>query len=252
MAQNEGPKTLLRGLKILETISRAGSDGLKIPQIALLTGVTRPTVYRFVEVLHRNGYISKATEAGRYVCNSNRLDVKAPVDDEFDVFKEVLKNISAATGDSSFLIRQEQADSLCIHREIGWYPLQVLSIQIRHKQPLGVGAAGLALLAALPDEERERVLEQNAERLPQFGGLTLRRLKLLVKTTQERGWSVVGNAAVQGVLGVGIAIADHRQQPRFAISVSSVEARFTRQRQRDVVDIIKREVSRLKSYKYLE
>ncbi|WP_238534287.1 IclR family transcriptional regulator domain-containing protein [Advenella kashmirensis] len=159
-----------------------------------------------------------------------------------------MRTISEKTGDSSFLIRQDNADSLCIHREIGTYPLQVLSIQIDHKQPMGVGAAGLALLSYLPESEQERILAENEHKLYPYGAITVKKLRLLMTATRERGWSAVGNAAVQGVLGVGVAIADRRGCPRFAISVSSVEARFTVKRQKAVVQIIKDEIAALDSY----
>ncbi len=248
MHYKDEPKTLVRGLAILEALSTADSSGLKIAQIAARTQISRPTVYRFVSVLLNNGYIREIAGSGRYTYNRDKLNQIADVGDESEQFKDVLRTISEKTGDSSFLIRQDNADSLCIHREIGTYPLQVLSIQIDHKQPMGVGAAGLALLSYLPESEQERILAENEHKLYPYGAITVKKLRLLMKATRERGWSAVGNAAVQGVLGVGVAIADRRGCPRFAISVSSVEARFTVKRQKAVVQIIKDEIAALDSY----
>src|SRR3546814_14240930 len=47
-----------------------------------------------------------------------------------------MRRISAHTGDSSFLICRVGSDSLCLHREIGSYPVQVLAVTIGHRQPL--------------------------------------------------------------------------------------------------------------------
>lgn len=113
---------------------------------------------------------------------------------------------------------------------------------------MGVGAAGLALLSYLPESEQERILAENEQKLYPYGAISVKKLRLLIKATRERGWSAVGNAAVQGVLGVGVAIADRGGRPRFAISVSSVEARFTVTRQKAVVQIIKDEIAALASY----
>ncbi|WP_227163463.1 IclR family transcriptional regulator, partial [Lactiplantibacillus plantarum] len=62
--------------------------------------------------------------------------------------RPVLRQISDVSGDSAFLICRAGGDSLCLHREVGNYPVQVLAVTIGHRQPLGVGAAGLALLGA--------------------------------------------------------------------------------------------------------
>ncbi len=252
MKYKDEPKTLVRGLTILQALSRAGPSGLKIAEIAVKAGIARPSVYRFVSVLLNHGYISEDGKSGRYIYNPEKWRDLSEVGYELDELRDVLIKISEKTGDSSFLIRQDNADSLCIHREIGSYPLQVLSIQINHKQPMGVGAAGLALLSHLVEDERERILAENALKLHRFGGITVNKLKLLIKGTRERGWSVVGNAAVQGVLGVGVAIADSQGRARYAISVSSVEARFTRARQKAVIGIIKTEIGRLNHYHCLE
>ncbi len=252
MTDKDEPKTLVRGLAILQVVSQAGTAGLKIAEIAVKAGIARPSVYRFISVLRKHDYVIEDATSGRYVYNPEKLQHFPAPGNEFDVFRDVLRRISEKTGDSSFLIRQDNADSLCIHREIGSYPLQVLSIQINHKQPMGVGAAGLALLSHLPEAEQERILAVNAQQLHRFGGINVNKLKLLIKGTRERGWSVVGNAAVQGVLGVGVAVADSRGCPRYAISVSSVEARFTLARQKAVIGIIKAEIAGLDSYRCLE
>ena len=55
-------------------------------------------------------------------------------------------------GDAAFAVVREGALSQCIARHVGTHPVQMLVIQVGTRQPLGVGAAGLALLAALPNE----------------------------------------------------------------------------------------------------
>jgi DNA-binding IclR family transcriptional regulator len=96
---------------------------------------------------------------------------------------------------------------------------------------MGVGAAGLALLAALPDEEANSVIDSYGHELSRYGGMTADRLRMLVEATKQRGWSVVGNHAVAGVLGVGIAVCDAHRRPVAAISVASAVERMPQQRQ---------------------
>jgi DNA-binding IclR family transcriptional regulator len=126
---------------------------------------------------------------------------------------------------------------------VGTYPVQVLSVTIGHKQPLGVGAAGLALLANLPKNDIEQILHANKNILPTFGGMTCEQMEQLIRSTLERGWSAVGNAAVPGVLGVGVPILHRSGHPIFAISVSSVIDRMPLARQRFIVELIKKELA---------
>lgn len=239
-----GPKTLRRGLQILDALRAAGSEGLKITDIAGRTGVHRPTVYRFLDVLLDMGYVRELARERVFVFNQDGFHPD-PQALRIERFKPVLRRISAECGDSSFLVCREQADSVCLHREIGSYPVQVLAVTVGHRQPLGVGAAGLALLANLPKPDIHAILDANAHKLEKFGGMSCEQMRRLVQSTQERGWSVVGNAAVPGVLGVGIPVSQRSGRVEFAISVSSMIDRMPAKRQREIVELIKRELALL-------
>lgn len=56
-------------------------------------------------------------------------------------------------------------------------------------------------------------------------------MKILVRATRERGWSVVGNHATGNVLAVGMAVRNTHGEPVAAISVASTMARMPRERQ---------------------
>ena len=161
-----------------------------------------------------------------------------------DQLKEVVKAISQQTGDSCFLIRREHSTSVCIYREIGSYPVQVLTVAPGHQQPLGVGAAGLALLAFLPDNEIRDILTQNKELLYSYGHMSISKMRSLIQSTQERGWAVVGDSAVPGVIGVGMPIFDAYGYPIFAVSVSSIATRMSPPKQHHTARIIRTELQR--------
>lgn len=146
----------------------------------------------------------------------------------------VLARVSAESGDASFAIVREGGQSQCIARQVGTHPVQMLAIQVGTRQPLGVGSAGLALLAALEDEDVAAVIAANAAQLPAYGGMTPERLRLLVRATRERGWSLVGNHATQNMLAVGLPVRNARGAPIAAISVATTEARMTRPRQQQI------------------
>src|SRR5690606_19297444 len=72
-AAASGPKTFLRGLRIMEAVRSAGEDGLKIADIAAITGVQRTTVYRFLDVLVNEGYVHRSPDDRLYVFNHDRF-----------------------------------------------------------------------------------------------------------------------------------------------------------------------------------
>ena len=112
--------------------------------------------------------------------------------------------------------------SSCIARQVGTTPSECSRCRWERGNHWVWSAAGLALLAALPDEDAEAVIAQHGNMLSNYGGMTQDRLRLLVKACRERGWSVIGNHAAKGAIGVGMAVCDRRGNPVAAVSVAAL------------------------------
>ena len=243
-------RTLRRGLSLLEAVLDGGPEGLRLTDLCEATGLQRPTVCRLLEPLLEGRYVQRR-DRFRYVPGS-RFAGLAPTGAQPNLavrLQPVLASISAACGDAAFAIVREGSQSLCIARQIGTHPVQVLVIQVGTLQPLGVGAAGLALLAALPDDELAAVIADNAPQLGRYGGMTPERLRLLVRATRERGWSLIGNHATQNVLAVGCAVRNAADEPIAAISVASTVDRMTREHQRLVARTIQQVLKPLRQHR---
>jgi DNA-binding IclR family transcriptional regulator len=224
-----GSRTLHRGLQVLDAVLAAGREGLRVVDLCRATGLERATVYRLLSTLVERGYVAHRGRFG-YVAG-HRLATLAGGAGQPNMavrLQPVLERVSAGCGDAAFAIVREGAASHCIARHVGTHPVQILVIQVGTRQPLGVGAAGLALLAALPDAEVRAAMQANAPVLAQYGGMTPERMALLVKATRQRGWSVIGNHATRGVLAVGNA----EGEPVAAVSVASTLERMPGERQK--------------------
>lgn len=231
-----GSRTLRRGLKLLDAVLQSGRDGLRVIDLCRAVGLERATVHRLLSTLVESGYVALRGRF-RYVAGPRLSAWVQPVQpsDFAARLQPVLAQISAACGDAAFAIVREGAASHCIARQVGTHPVQILVIQVSSRQPLGVGAAGLALLAALPDEDVATAIAANAPALARYGGMTPERMQILVRTTRERGWSLIGNHATQGVLAVGMAVLGRDGEPVAAISVASTLERMPRGRQQLIV-----------------
>lgn len=236
-AADAGNRSLQRGLAVLDTVMQHRLDGVRIADICRACGLQRATVYRLLATLIDSGYVARR---GRW-CYGPGPRVGAgwlqqpAADDMAARLQPVLARVAAACGEPAFAVVDEGGQSHCIARQIGTHPMQMLVVEVGRRQPLGVGAAGLALLAALPPADSAAVVAGNARALPRYGGMTPERMDILVAATRERGWSVVGNHVIAGTLGVGLAVRAADGSPVAAISVAAPEDRMPRQRQQLIV-----------------
>jgi DNA-binding IclR family transcriptional regulator len=244
-AIESGPSTLRKGLRVLDALRQAGQESLHVTDIARAVGLQRSTAYRYLDVLVEEGYAMRAADGPRYRLAGAAVSLAdAPHAQAVRRLGPVLRQISDVLGDPSFLVCRSGNDSLCLHREIGTYPVQVLVVTVGHRQPLGVGSAGLAMLAALPEAEARELIGQHEAAYRAYGGMTAAQMRKLVDNTRARGWSVVGNSVAPGALGVGVALCDDTGYPRLAISVSAMIDRMPARRQRVIAELIRSQLSR--------
>lgn len=240
-----GNRSLQRGLSVLDAVQAGGPDGVRVVDLCHATGLERATVYRLLATLIECGYVATG-ERFRYLPGPRAGSRAGDGQPNLAVrLQPVLARVSDAFGDATFAIVREGGQSHCIARHVGTHPVQVLVIQVGTRQPLGVGAAGLALLAALPDGQVQSIIHANAPSLPAYGGMTTDRLKLLVSATRQRGYSVIGNHATRDVLAVGMAVRDVRGHPAAALSLASTVARMPPARQRLVACEMRRALQEL-------
>jgi len=234
-----GSRTLRRGLQVLDAVLVASGDGVRVAELCRTTGLGRASVHRLLATLQEAGYVAPLARF-RYGAGPRLAGSMAPASSNLAVrLQPVLEQVSAACGDVAFAIVREGALSHCIARQVGTHPVQILVIQVGTRQPLGVGAAGLALLAALPDAQVQQIVDTNAPALPSYGGMTPERMGILVRATRERGWAVIGNHATRGVLAVGMAVRNSHGDPVAAISVASTLARMPRDRQQLIARVMR-------------
>jgi DNA-binding IclR family transcriptional regulator len=240
-----GTQTLERSVGLVKLVAAHGHGGLRMADLVELSGLERPTVHRMVQALIELELLRRPTGSKRYVLGEYCRELAAAVADRSDlraICEPVLEGISAETGNSTFLIIRMGLDSLCVARAIGSYPIQVLAVKIGNRQPLGVGAGGLAMLAMMPVADQEEIIRANSPRLSGYGTLTASTLRAILRATQKRGHAVIGHYSVPGVIGIGVALRNSSGAVLGAITTASVESRMARVDQQNAVHCVERHV----------
>lgn len=233
-----GPRTLQRGLLVLKTLLNHQGKGLSVTDLSRATQLQRPTIYRLLAALIDHGLVQNSSHSRRY--SATRQDQGLfGLDPRVTIMQPIMQELAQLTGDAVFLVGRDGDDSVSLWREIGPYPVQILATYVGKRQPLGVGSGGMAYLATLGDEAIEQIIERNANQLDQYGGMTQREMRQLVTNTRIRGYSVVGNYAVRGALGVGCALCDHKGRPILAMSVTAITERMPAPRQKEIAGLLR-------------
>jgi DNA-binding IclR family transcriptional regulator len=165
-----------------------------------------------------------------------------------EVSQPVVAQLAEETGDTTFLFLRSGYDAVCISRIQGSYPIQTPSVPLGSRQPLGVSAGGLALLASLPESESTAVIKAVSPRLGAYGELDEDKVQELCGAARHAGYAVTGNHAVPGVRAIGLPVFNAAGTPVAAITVAATHARMTDQRITSILPRLRnaaRELTRL-------
>lgn len=241
-----GPRTLRRGLQILRTLQDQDEKGLSVTEISRLTGLQRPTIYRLLAALIESEFVYTIEHTRRYASTSNLVATAPDANAHLvNLAKPLMQKLAEQVGDAVFLVVRDGNSSVTLWREIGSYPVQILATHVNKTQPLGVGAASMAILAKLDDASIEKIIEANQEQLKNYGGMTVRELRQLISNTRTRGYAVVGNYAVRGSLGVGVSLCNEQGQPILSLSVTAITDRMPARRQKEIVQLLEQALATL-------
>lgn len=243
----QGSQTVARAMELVRLVSSSSRHGMRLNDVVQAGGLSKPTAHRLLKELVACGMLMRSPDK-RYFLGQFAYELGLSAAAHFhlrEMCTDHIARIAAETGDTVFMVVRSGPDSFCLDRQTGAYPIKVFSVEVGHRQPLGVGAGGLALLSWLGQAEIDAVLARNAGRLGQYGGLSAARLRPLVQQALDQGYSRIADFAIQGVSGVGMPVLDRVGAPILAVSVTSVSARMSPEHEADVLKILGREVGRM-------
>lgn len=220
-------------------------SGIELADLVAATGLDRTTAYRLASTLVQAGFAERdGRKRYRLGIESMQLGLaamsRAPV---LSACRSAIQTIARQTEDTVYLIVRNGDFDHALHVEEGAFPIKTVTTIVGALRPLGLGTAGIALLATLPDEEIKGLYQRHAEEY-ELKGMSFLRLHQIVQRTRRNGYSETDGIITPGVFGVGVAFA-MSPGSRVAISVAAIKQRMTTVRRAWVAELIAKEVCKL-------
>jgi DNA-binding IclR family transcriptional regulator len=215
-------------LRILEAL-QGSSAGLGLKAICDRTGIHKSTAHRFLKHLERERYLIR-TEAGAYLIGPRLSQLSARGNQEATlqaVARPILWELWKSTQETVNLAVLDQKTALYVDVIESPHEFR-LSSRVGTRRSVHVTALGKALVAFLPRETQETILDSIA-----FQAATPRTIGNLVQFRQElekvrrQGYAVDDEEAVQGARCVSAPILNSAGEPIAAVSVSGPVTRVS-------------------------
>lgn len=220
-------QSLERAIDLLRVLSVAGVNGRRLVDLQRETGLSKPTVHRILDTLRQHHWIEQVEETRLYrlgpglgalgwVASRQLQDLRELAEDD-------MLAVAERTGDTTFLIVRSGYEGVCIDRQSGAYPVKAFTVDVGTRRPLGVGAGGIAVLAAMDATESAAILQELKPRL----GVTAAQVHQAVSLARDKGYAYSDGLVLAGVRGLAVPLIDLRGKPIGALSYAAISERVT-------------------------
>ncbi|WP_371820104.1 IclR family transcriptional regulator [Verticiella alkaliphila] len=215
-----------RALGLLQAVAASHLEGIGVRALAEQMNLDRTTAYRLMSSLVASGFVERdARRNYRLGLQAMQLGLaamnRAPL---VEMCRPMMLRLARLTEDTVFLVVRNGDYAHCIHCEEGAFPVKAMVLQIGGMRVLGIGSAGMTLLAQLADEQIEAIYTRRQDEFTPRG-ITLAALRRLVLDTRQKRYSATLGLVTEGVGGVGMGF-DLPQGGHAAISIAAIAPRM--------------------------
>lgn len=229
---------------LLRALAAREPEGASTTGLAAAVGLPRPTVHRLLAALREEGMVERDEASAAWHLGPECFLLGAAATTRHDiapVAREAVLRIARETGESAYFSVRRGDETVCLLREDGSFPIRSHVLHEGIRFPLGVASAGQVILAFLPEREREAYLRR-ADLVGAHGRQhTTRAMRARIEETRALGYAVNPGLIVAGSWGIGAAVFDAHEEPRWALSINGIEARIAPPRQEELGQLLLRE-----------
>jgi DNA-binding IclR family transcriptional regulator len=208
-------------LDIIQSLHQAGSAS--IDEVADEVGIGTSTAHRHLTTLHERGYIVREGNeyelSLRFLTHGGRRRETLPAN---ELIHRKVRQLSEETSERVQFITEEHGERVYMYTHAGPDAVKT-DATIGKRGPLHVSAAGKAILANLPANRRDQILDGIA--VPETSEREA--LDSELETVRDRGYAFNDEESTSGLRAVGVPIRHRSDTVLGAISVSGPANRLT-------------------------
>lgn len=213
-------EALARGLDVIRAFG-PNRPTMSLSEVAAASGLARPTARRILLTLEELGYVRSGS--GSFALTPRVLELGMAYIGSigmWDIARPHMEQLVARTGESSSLAQLDGSDIVYVAR-VAVPKIITLAVTIGTRFPALQTSLGKVLLAALPREERERVLGE-----PSRSGITPRwnpdvaERDRVLREVRDHGWALTDEQLAPGIRSIAAPVCNDASHVVAALNVS--------------------------------
>jgi len=226
-------QSIERVVTILDVLAQS-SQGISLRELSARVKLPKGTTHRLLSSLAYYGYIRQTPETKNYHLGFRLIELGNSLLNQLDIrsqAKPFLSDLAAKINETVHLVILDQYEALYIEKvesNVKQGGLQMVS-QVGFRVPVHCSSVGKVLLAHLPEDELDGIIQQMG--LPKRTKNTItdpENLKAHLKMVRSQGFAIDDEENEEGIRCVGAPIFNQQDQVIAAISISGPTIRITK------------------------
>jgi DNA-binding IclR family transcriptional regulator len=238
-----GTQSIERALRVLRELSARARPGWRLTDLAERCNLDRGTASRILSCLVRERFAVKRRGDRHFLPGPALYELGLALPDmtAFEALcRPSLARLAARTRCVAFLYLRSGTDFVCA-ASVGEASIKGLSIEVGTRRALCLSSGGVAMLVALPPEEKAAVLAENLRRLRRARDRRLPAIERMIRRSEQRGAGVNLGDIVPRITSVAAPIRGPAGAPCAALVVSGPFELLPREKADEVLALIERE-----------
>lgn len=249
ISEPSGTQSIERAAALLRLLAGARNRGAGLSELVDGSRLAKPTCRRILLALIEAGLVEQNGTTRRYYLGPEAYVLGVVAAERYGIHRlaaEGVQRLAHDTGDAAFLQVRRDLAVVCIQREDGDYPIRSHVLATGDRHPLGIGAGGIALLAALSDEEVETVFGLNAAILAErYPGIPQSLIREQIAEARETGWGINRGTLFPESWGIAMVVRDAAGRANACLSLAAPAGRMQADRIPHLVRLLRDEVRKL-------
>lgn len=234
-------RSLQKALKILETMANLENQKVGITELSRYLNLPKSSIYEILSTFKRFRFVEQDEENKKYRLGLRLLELGNIVQSQLDIRKiafPYLRKLNRETNETAYLVVLAEKRIVYVDCVESTARLRVHPL-FGERVPLHCTSLGKAIMAFLPEDEIDRIIEEDG--LVRFTPNTItdpHLLKKELKLIRERGYAIDNMEHEEGIRCVGAPIRNCRGEVFAAISLSGPSQRLSFERIRKMAPLV--------------
>ena len=251
MSDNSGEyiNSIIRATNILELYGKLGVQYLGVAEISKELGLHKTTVFRVVKTLEHQGWLRQDTPNGKYKLSSKIVALASSATHALsfmeDVVLEEMRDLRDEYNEDLVLTGVMDEVAVCLEKVQSTNMLRVHSRVGRTSNMLR-GSTGKILLAFLPEEKIQTILNKGFTDSPEDQEERRRLEEALVKIREDRFCSTTSEQD-PGITSMAVPVFDRDGSIRYSLAILGEENRMIQKGLDKMLSSLRQSAARLEA-----